>query len=92
VKDEDIYKQASWTTHEGKSTGRGKPFNPTEDDSCDSSAEADDSRSVPIGRPLSSHDYNRLKERAGNEAPLSGGTAQEDPRDKSATNEGENNA
>lgn len=81
----DVDKQASWTTaHEGKPTERGKPFNPTQDDLSDSpveAEEADDAQSVPIGRPVSSHLYNRLKELARNEAPLTGGTGQEDTQE-----------
>jgi hypothetical protein len=75
-------KRAEWTAHEGKSTEAGKPFNPLSDEACDEAEEeAGDARSVPIGRPISPGEYDRLKERAGSEAPLSGGAAREDRRD-----------
>jgi hypothetical protein len=78
-------KRAEYTAREGKSAEAGKPFNPLTDEPCDEPAGVEDNRSVPIGRPVSPREYDRLKERAGGGAPLSGGSAQEDrPGDDAA--------
>lgn len=90
TKDSD--KRAEWTAQEGKSTASGKAFNPTQSEARDESAEAADDCAVDIGRPVSRQVYDHLKEQARRDAPLSGGTAQEDSSGGGAADTGEDDA
>jgi hypothetical protein len=87
----DADNQVRGTTHEGEATEPGKTYNPMEDNSCDPSSKAADPQSIPIGRPISSSDYARLKERAQRGSLPPGENAQEDPREDKAADRGENN-
>ena|SRR5215216_1758410 len=87
----DDDKKVRWKVQKGKVTEPAKTFNPTEDNSDDSSTEAVKSQSIPIGRPISSSDYARLKESSRSGSPTPHKDAQEDPREGSKSDRGTKN-
>lgn len=88
---EDANKKVRWKgkVQEGEVTEPGETFRPTGGHSDDSSTEAVDSQSIPIGRPISSSDYDCLKEAARSGSPTPHKNAQEDPRESSTSDRGE---
>ena len=72
--------QEEWAAEEGVSEERGRSVRPEElPDEGATAAPDTPRRSVPIGRPISPADLQRMKERAGEGSTESEKSAQEDP-------------